>query len=176
MEVAIPARAASASGLSLLGESEDAMSYTIEVRGLEELQAKLGIPLRVVLAPAWLALGQQLKGYISQYPGPVTYPLRWPSAAHRRAYFAHRRGNLPYVRGTDYESQRLGASWAVESDDFGVVVGTRVTYAPQVQSDERQWAMHAATGWKTDKQAAEELEASGSIPRIIENTILAAYN
>lgn len=152
------------------------MAETIEVRGLEALEAKLSIPLKVVLAPAWMAIGQQLKGLIAVYPGSVSYPIKWTNEKQRRWYFAHRAGALPYVRNSDPTSQRLGASWAIESEEFGVVVGTRVTYAPYVQGAEGQQPMHAATGWKTDEQAALELVASGAIPRIIEAAIAAAYS
>jgi hypothetical protein len=106
----------------------------------------------------------------------VRYPIQWASEKQRRWYFAHRAGDLPYVRNSDADSQRLGPSWAVEAQPFGVIVGTRATYAPYVQSAENQQPMHEATGWKTDEKAAEELIAGGAVPRIIETAILMAYN
>lgn len=152
------------------------MSYTIEVKGLDQLERKLSIPLSVVLGPAWLAIGHQLKSIIAVYPGPVSYPIRWQSEKQRRYFFAMRGGDLPYVRNSDAMSERLGPSWAVEAQAFGVIVGTRASYAPYVQGEETQQGMHEATGWITDKEAAEQLVASNVIPRIIEAAIGAAYN
>lgn len=151
------------------------MSYTIEVRGLEQVQAKLSIPLAVVLQPAFLAIGNEVKAAIGVYPGPVRYPIQWKSERQRRYFFAQRQGALPYVRSSDAESQRLGPSWAVELQPFGVIVGTRVTYAPFVQDAERQQPFHRNTGWKTDEQAVTETVESGVIPRIIGDAVMGAY-
>ena len=141
------------------------MSYTIEVRGLEQVQAKFSIPLAVALQPAFLAIGNEVKAAIAVYPGPVRYPIQWASEKQRRYFFAHRQGALPYVRSSDAESQRLGPSWAVELQPFGVIVGTRVTYAPFVQDAERQQPFHRNTGWKTDQKAAQEVAEGGMIER-----------
>lgn len=151
------------------------MSYVIEVRGLDRVEQRLGVPLEPVLRPAFLAIGQEIKARIGIYPGPVEYPIRWKSEKQRRWYFAHRRGNLPYVRQTDSESQRLGPSWAVSMLPFGAVVGTRVTYAPFVQDAERQQPFHRDTGWRTDREVVEEVVESGVVERACGMAIEAAY-
>ncbi len=150
------------------------MSYSIVVRGLDEAQARLAVPLEAVLGPAWLAIGEEVRNAIATFPGPVSYPLKWQSEAQRRFYFAMRNGDLPYVRESDGMSQRLGPSWAVELRGFGAVVGTKVGYAPYVQDDELQQDMHHATGWKTDKEAAREVSDSGVIDEIIGRVVVAA--
>ena len=64
-------------------------------------------------------------------------------------------------------SQRLGPGWAVRREGQATyIVGNKATYAAWVQSAARQSAQHAATGWKTDVQAVEELQRSGDIERI----------
>jgi hypothetical protein len=45
-------------------------------------------------------------------------------------------------------------------------VGTKATYGPWVQSHAQQTAQHKATGWKTDKEAVEEVERGGKAMRI----------
>jgi len=143
------------------------MNATIEIKGLDKLQRKLGRGARPVIRTILLGVAEEIKGRIAEYPGPVVYPIRWASESQRRAYFAKRKGMGPYVRQTDSFSERLGPSWAtrMEGDDRAIV-GTRVSYAPWVQSAEAQQPMHAATGWKTDEEAVEEVEQSGAIERI----------
>lgn len=147
---------------------------SIEVRGLEDVERKLSVPLPLVLLPAWLAVGEEVRNAIATYPGPVALPFRWASPAQRRAVMAKRRELGPYVRGSDAMSQRLGPSWTVQPLGMGAVVGTPATYGPYVQSAENQQPGHQATGWKTDEQAVREVEASGVIEEIVERTLRAA--
>jgi len=143
------------------------MTANIEVKGLEKLQRKLGQGAKAVIRTILLGVAEEIKGRIAEYPGPVSYPIKWASESQRRAYFAKRGGMGPYVRQTDSFSERLGPSWAtrLEGDDRAIV-GTRVSYAPWVQSAEAQQPMHAATGWKTDEEAVDEVEQSGAVERI----------
>jgi len=142
------------------------MNANIEVKGLEKLQRKLGQGARPIIRTILLGVAEEIKGRIAEYPGPVVYPIRWASESQRRAYFAKRRGMGPYVRQTDSFSERLGPSWATRA-----IVGTRVSYAPWVQSAEAQQPMHAATGWKTDEEAVEEVEQSGAVERIFSQAV-----
>lgn len=129
-------------------------------RGLDALQsATLHQRLRV-------AVGELVRAAIAQYPGPPKYPLRWASAKQRLWFLrAVRDGRVevPYRRQFSPGSQRLGPSWAVATQGREVFVGTRATYAPYVQSSERQQPFHADTGWKTDEQAAREVSESRGI-------------
>ena len=150
------------------------MAYRIEVKGIEEIQRKLGVNLGSSLMPAFRGVGEEVRKEVAQYPGPVSHPIQWASDKQRRAYFAqrHDKGLSPgYTRQSDPMSQRLGPSWAVEASPMRVVVGTRVGYAPYVQADEMQQPMHKATGWRTDKQAVEIVEKSGKIQQIFDRAI-----
>jgi len=158
---------------------------SIEVYGIESLVAKFGNGARPVISRTMRAVGEKLVSYLAHYPGRVHYPIQWVSEAQRRAYWATRRGVSddstfwavkgglgPYRRNTDPYSERLGPSWAVEQrDDLGAIVGTRVSYAPWVQSAEHQQPMHANTGWITDEQAVAKLQNSGAIERIIRDAM-----
>jgi len=148
------------------------MTVSIEIRGLDALQRKLGRGARPIMRTILRGVAEELKNAIAEYPGPVVYPVRWAGDAQRRAYFAKRRGLGPYVRQTDPFSQRLGPSWATQMQgDDRAIIGTRVSYAPWVQSAERQQPMHAATGWKTDEEAVEEVEQSGAVERIFNEAV-----
>lgn len=64
-------------------------------------------------------------------------------------------------------SEVLGKSWAtaVTPDDDGVTgeIGNNASYAPEVQSADRQWRVHAMRGWGTLEKALED-----ATPEIVE--------
>ena len=121
-----------------------------------------------------------IKGIIQPYPGPVkythqrkdgTYGVKWPSEKARRYYFAMRReAGLPmkYTRGSDPMSQRMQQSWTIARRPTEATLGNRATYAPYVASEQYQTDQHAATGFTTDRQAAEQVIQSGTMKRIID--------
>lgn len=57
-------------------------------------------------------------------------------------------------------SEVLGKSWAtaVTPDEDGVTgeIGNNASYAPEVQSADRQWRVHAMRGWGTLEKALED--------------------
>ncbi len=150
-------------------------TFSIKLVGANELVAKYGDRVQGGLRTATRAIGELIRDAIAKYPGPVHEPFHWRSESERRGYFAHRFAKglgLPYVRNSDPESQRLGASWAVSTQGpFGAKVGTRVSYAPDVQGAANQHPGHKATGWITDKQAVEKVHKSGDIARILRDAI-----
>jgi len=100
-----------------------------------------------------------------------TMGVKWPSEKSRRYYFAMRReAGLPmkYTRGSDPMSQRMQQSWTIARRPTSATLGNRATYAPYVASDQYQTEQHAATGFTTDKQAAEQVIESGTMKRIID--------
>jgi hypothetical protein len=149
----------------------------IQVEGLREIQDMLGADIDPALKAATFAIGQEIRNVLAVYPGPVQYPLRW-TRAERIAYLSMRReAGLPakYTRNSDPMSQRLGPSWTVEhSGQHDAIVGTRVTYAPFVQSSEQQKPMHKATGWITDEQAAGQVQESGVINQLVNDAVMHA--
>lgn len=149
--------------------------FEIEVKGLEELIAKLNGTAPKVIGGITMAVGQLVRDAIAKYPKRGAGPVKWASAKQRTWYHAARgKAGLPlqYTRNSDPWSQRLGPSWAVERwGQMDAAVGTRVTYAKWVQSEEFQQPMHEATGWKTDKDAVEEVRRSGAIERIVSGVI-----
>ena len=134
------------------------MSIDFEIHGDAALIRKLSRFHPEVIPGATRAIAEALKGYLAKYPGPVKKPIQWASPAQRTWYINARKaaGLGPYRRNSDPWSQRLGPSWATANRGMDAVVGTRVTYAPWVQSDKQQQPMHKATGWVTDKQAIDK--------------------
>ena len=145
------------------------MTVTISIKNLIPVQLKLAVGVKPALRAASLAIAEEVRTEMARYPGPVAYPIRWASAKQRRVYFAKRRGiGLPYVRQSDPMSQRLGPSWfSARHGDVGAKAATRVSYAPYVQNYLKQQPMHKATGWRTDKQAAEIVIRSGVVRKHI---------
>jgi hypothetical protein len=112
---------------------------------------------------------ESLRKLIAVEPGPSHSPVLWRHPGERLAYLAMRRkAGLPakYTRNSDPQSQRISDSWAVRKEGTAFyIVGTKATYAAQVQSAKNQHPQHKATGWKTDVQAVDELNKSGDIER-----------
>lgn len=151
--------------------------FEIEVKGLEELIAKLNGTAPKVIGDITMAVGQLVRDAMAKEPKARTGPVKWASAKQRSWYHWARAKNVPplplqYTRNSDPWSQRLGPSWAVERwGQMDAAVGTRVTYAKWVQSEEFQQPMHEATGWKTDKDAVEEVRRSGAVERIVSDVV-----
>ena len=148
------------------------MNFTVTINGLEQLRAKLSQgEWETKVKALTRGIAEDIRTRMAVTPPPVHYPIQWASAKQRRAYFAKRKGNLPYVRESDSWSQRLLASWTTENRDVNAVVGTIVDYAPWVQNAQQQQPMHKATGWVTDEQAIKgALDAD--IPRKVFEEVL----
>lgn len=115
------------------------------------------------------AVAVAIQGVIKPYK-PQHKPVIWPSDQARKAYFAMRRkASLPmkYTRGSDPMSQRVQQSWTIRRRATSATLGNRATYAPYVASEEFQTEQHAATGFVTDAQAAEQVIEGGAMQRII---------
>ncbi len=152
------------------------MSFTMRVDGLEEAQRRLSrVNFGRVLQTIAMAVGELIREKLATYPPRRSGPVPWVSERQRRFYYGmRRRAGLPlaYTRQSDPMSQRLGPSWAVaRMGSHGAVVATRVTYAPYVQSAERQQPMHRQTGWVTDVEAVDAVARSGDIGRVAREAI-----
>lgn len=167
------------------------MSATIKVEGLDDALRGLD-PAHAARAVLGIRLGvaEEVRHVISTYPPPPKYPLRWASQKQRWWFkCAVREGRIqvPYARQFALTSQRLGPAWTVANGVVGTqatapdaawtvanegrIVGTRVTYAPYVQSAAHQQPFHADTGWKTDEQTVQEVKQSGAIQRIVKDVL-----
>ena len=129
------------------------MNLTMEIHGLDQVRAKYGKGADAIIKALTRGIAEDIRARIAKAPGKVKYPIEWASDAQRRAYFAKRKGKLPYVRESDSWSEDLGKAWATENRGLDAVVGNKATYAPWVQSKERQQPMHKNTGWVTDEEA-----------------------
>ena len=143
-------------------------NMTLEIKGDAALIRKLERFHPEVIPDTTRAVAEALKGFLAKAPGPVHKPIQWASRRQKVWYAAARKaaGLGPYVRNSDPWSQRLGPSWATANRGIDAVVGTRVTYAPWVQSEAQQQPMHKATGWVTDKQAIEKAQQERVAERV----------
>ena len=147
------------------------IGISITIQGIEQIVAKYSGGADRIVKAVTRDVGETVREQIARYPGPVHKPIIWASTKQRAWYFANRRGMGPYVRQSDSWSQRLGPSWATENRGLGAVVGTRVTYAPWVQSAEKQTKQMAATGWVTDEQAVERANVQGAAERALSDVL-----
>lgn len=147
--------------------------FEIEVKGLNRLIAKLGDAAPRIIGAVTMAIGEEVRKAMAAYPAKPDRPIWWTSDKQRRWYFANRYAeglDFGYTRNSDFWSERLGPSWAVERyGEMGSVVGTRVSYAKWVQSFEHQ--QFFLEKWTTDKEAVEEVRRSGAVERIVSGVI-----
>lgn len=153
------------------------MSVTFEIKGLDKLLRKLSKPrFEQAVQSITRGVAEVLKGKLAKYPGPVAKPIQWASRKQRAWYMAARKGMGPYRRNSDPWSQRIGPSWTTENRGLDAAVGTRVTYAPWVQSAEKQQPMHRNTGWITDRGAIQQADSENVPERIAERVISSWVN
>lgn len=151
------------------------MTATVQIEGVERLERGLNaLTAERFRQRLKFTVGELVRAAIAQYPGPPKYPLRWASRKQRLWFLrAAREGRVevPYRRQFSPTSQRLGPSWSVVTRGGQTFVGTRVTYAPYVQSAQHQQPFHRDTGWKTDEQAAREVAESQDIRHAAEQLL-----
>ena len=142
---------------------------TITVTGLEEATRRLGKDLRPAIRRAALAIGEVVRGKIAVYPAQrsPTNPQRW----YQRGYGSKWRRKDGSVGGRA-TSEQLGQRWTTQPKGDGAVVGTPVSYAPWVQKEDQQAAVHRSSGWVTDVEVAEDVVKSGQVERIVEDAVV----
>jgi len=156
------------------------MSEGVDTSGLEHLQQAIrnltGPLLSRFKSQATYLVAEALKRVMQEYPGPSHQPVIWASEKQRRWYYAMRREEglpLEYTRRSDPMSQRLHAQWGISRGQESATLGNRATYAPYAQSSQFQTAQHAATGWTTDAQAADQVLTDGTVRRIVDAQVRA---
>ena len=145
---------------------------TSELDTLQRAMDKLAGPMLIKFKGGTAySVALAIKGVIQPYKRQHTGAVIWASRKQQKWYHAMRRAaGLPakYTRGSDPMSQRIQQSWAISRSPTSSVLGNRATYAPYVASEEFQTAQHAATGFTTDKQAADQVMSDGTMKRIID--------
>lgn len=130
------------------------------IRRLESLQQMRNVKNAVIEA------SYDLKGRIAEYPPRSSRPnwmLRGNSdkAKRMRAGFFYRLNKklikIPYQRNTSPGSEKLGARWAVSTQNQGWrgVIGNNASYARLVQDSDKQTGYHRGTGWITTNQVVQ---------------------
>ena len=132
------------------------MKYKIDDGGLKKAFQNAANARGFKLGLAAAAL--EIRGKFAEYPVHKSRPQApyWTPKLRRGFWAKFKKGeiNVPYVRGQDAKSQKLGQSWTTEARNNGLtqIIGTAVAYAPRVQSAAKQTQYHKKTGWKTDRQ------------------------
>lgn len=140
---------------------------------LEQLQRMEAVKLGLQEA------GQFIRSQIAIYPAQSSRPQSFVSDRQRRGFFAKLKAGeivVPYPRQTAPKSERLGQSWTTSTSNGGmtVTVGTPASYAPLVQSAERQTLYHRVTGWRTDGDVVQQY--GGQAADIVETRIASEYD
>ena len=108
-----------------------------------------------VVSAALFVGGQTIKRIMAEYPPVRRGPMIWSSdkekANRQRRYifWARSQGLIPYVRGTNPNSEDMKHRWIVTSIPGGVEVSNNTSYARLVHDESLQTQYHKITGWKT---------------------------
>lgn len=139
----------------------------VKIRGVAALARRLKGNLDETLKPAYVAIGELVRGEVSPYPPAI--PPRDPSW-YERGYGGRYRRRDGRVTGRK-TSEMLGRRWAVTARGKGAVVTNSASYAPFVHSAEKQNRVHAARGWVTDRQAIPRVVNSGAWERMVRTAV-----
>ena len=133
------------------------MTARIEIKGLDKLVKKIKkIEQMDAVKAALKNAATILAGEMADYP-PETAANRPPVPFYIRG-----RG-LQTARGNLGNTENLANSWEgakpqIRDKGFTVIIGTNVSYAPYVQSDDFQARWMKDIGWQTDKQVLDDNE------------------
>ena len=136
------------------------MNLTAELRGIDELTAKLGkLAAFENLRPAMNRSLNRLLADVKVYPeppGPGSFPGFVSDKQRRWFFWALRAGaiTVPYVR-----TRRLGNAWTmqtgVSAGDLTGTLGNNTVYGPFVMARDEQAAIHQGR-WPTVERVLEE--------------------
>jgi hypothetical protein len=163
-----------------------AVTIDVKIEGLDKLM-KVTDPAmaRRQFKNAMWGAGQTILTELTNYPEPYSgapgeAATRWTPKQRRWFWWAFKQGKvvLPYQRGTDRRSQKLGASWNSKVKEGNgyceTTVGTRVTYARYVMDEAKQAWIHKGR-WQTVQAVVQKKQ--GEIMQFLQeavNAILAA--
>jgi len=156
------------------------VSGEIDSRELDALaDAFAGLDMDRVVEHVIPFAGKMVERRMATYPPETAanMPKRYPGRWYQRQFGPRWYNKGGKLSGRD-TSERLQKSWRTEMKGkeaevftHSPVTETEVSYVEQVHSYENQAAVHARHGWHTDKQVAEEVEASPALDRAIEAEI-----
>lgn len=131
------------------------MMATVQIRGLDELSAKLEKIIPAV--KRGVAAGTvHIKGKIATYPRSTKANDPSQPRWYERGW-----GPKWHVKGGSWHgvhsSETLGRKWTSRLDNNGLtgVVGNNVSYGPYVQGEDEQADALKRIGWKTTSDIAE---------------------
>ena len=144
----------------------------VKIRGATQLAKRLAGNLNDTLRPAYVAIGELVRGEIAPYP-----PAPPPSAPswYERGYGTKYQRKDGRITGRK-RSEMLGRRWAVTARGNGALVTNSASYAPFVHDAEKQNRVHAARGWVTDRQAIDRVVRSGAWERMVTTAVYKALN
>ncbi len=133
------------------------MTARIQIKGLDKLVKKINKleqmdAVKAALKNAALMLAGEMAEYPPQTAAnqpPVPYYIRGRGTQTAS-------GNLG--NSEDLANKWRGAKPRISNKGFTATIGTNVSYAPFVQSDDFQARWMKDIGWQTDKQVLEENE------------------
>lgn len=129
------------------------MTVSITINDADIKRKLSAISDQKIVQAALFVGGQKVKSIMATYPPVSRRKQPFKTEKQRRyVFWALRKGLIviPYFRGQNPRSERLGSRWTVRSGTNRVIVANNASYAGLVQGDE-QTHYHKETGWRTGR-------------------------
>ena len=165
------------------------MTDVVTVQGLTELRKLLSSEEAIKHAKIGLkAAAKNLREVLVVYP-PTTAGNQPRGFNTVRSAVTGKFNNVWYERnkgsrwarmdgttGMRNNSQKLSKNWSQKAENAGLtqIVGTEVTYAPYVMSQDKQTIVHQSHGWKTVQTIAKQEEER--LVKVIRDEIAKAFH
>lgn len=132
------------------------MAVSVVIRGLDKL-ARINKSVAPHFKTGILAASTHVKGKIAKYPQATIANDPSQKRWYERGWGPKWKIKAGSWHGV-HSSETLGKSWTVTTRNQGFtgVVGTNASYAPFVQSAEKQAKALKRIGWKTDEEVLQE--------------------
>lgn len=144
--------------------SRPRVTTAVEIRGLEELQAKLDrlSDVGAAIGPALIRTGNEIRTHARRYP-PATEANR-PSGERPDSWYVRgtgghyltAKGELHVSKTSQKMSQRWSMTSHVTTREASVRIGNSASYVRYVHDEQRQARFHRARGWRTVQQMIKE--------------------
>lgn len=138
------------------------VDVTIDVSGIEELQAKLNRLQNVgaALRQPFIQTASDIQTYMKEYPPLSAANVPRPGHTHYERGYGSKYTRVNGSWTGRKTSQMLNRSWSRRSTftehSAKIIIGTRVTYARFVHDKLKQARFHKARKWRTVQDAVEK--------------------
>lgn len=144
-----------------------------------DLDSKLSaLDIGAMRTAVGVGVAESARDVMAAYPPAAHKSQPFRSDKSRRFFFAAlRKGQItvPYQRGNDPRSETMGRKWSIQPTNDGAQAVNAASYSDLVQGAQTQAGYHRGV-WKTDEDAARQLEQDGTAEDIATRVVVKALS